>query len=1004
LKVLKTAIALLSSIALALPSTLVVAPAAQASNCTASASFVGNGELESPFEISSPQDLMLLSNQVGSDDNPSSGKHYRLTQDIDMDDCAMPPIGNTSGGKEFRGTFDGAGKTIAGYRFSNGSMNEVALFGATTGAIIKDLWLNNFTIFGNSQVGALVGVGLDTALSGIKVTGSNVTGVGSSIGVVAGELKDTNEFSAPDFAVTQVVATESFVTGPNRVGGLFGSLTGIKQATKLLARDVLITQSGTVTGATFGGLIGLYSLGSGVGALSESSFRGTLELTSVEDQSEQVGGLIGSSLSSGANFSIIDSYARGEFLGYRGSTTIGGLVGNNVGLQEIKRSYSAMKFQAKGSGVGLRVAPITATAPTLTGSVVDITVHNLWQEATPVPAGVGKTTAELTNPATLTGVSWTIEVSGDIIRDKTAETTWAMHPDIEAGYPVHVWAYEAGYAMTPCKPGRFSVDGKGPCQEATPGRFVRFAGQMDAEPCPPGFFQPGFGATECLPAEPGHKVVDSEQTAQTQCEEGTYQGLFGQDRCLIPQPGFYATGLAQVIDLPCPIGTFKSFQSTEPCTSTPPGTYADETRQTEAKLCPAGTHQPLSRQALCIPAQPGFFVISSGQAESEPCAPGTYQPETGQETCIRAAAGNFVTGDVRREQVQCQVGSYQPLAGQSDCILASPGSFVLIQGAAEQEPCAPGTFQPFEGQRTCINAEPGFFVPFAGSIDQQRCPSGLTSAVGAASCSAAGAGGGGGGGFIAPPVLTPALGSNPIPAGSGFAIVSPGGTIRDVTPSFSADRRSLSLQVGSATLSFTAGSGLRFSETGSATAAAGTELLLASSGFEAGSTVVAYLIPAQGFVSAGLSAFSSTLIGETTVDSAGGFALTPKIAAAPGSYVLQLSGTLGGGEQITMAFALAIQTDQKLATWAKRMVGNTQAKLYAKDVIGEGKVSFRVNGKEIAWVRAVDETDPKLRLVTTGPMAGANYLVRTVNLKKGKNVLEIFVDGKRLTRTAYSRK
>jgi hypothetical protein len=147
LKVLKTAIALLSSIALALPSTLVVAPAAQASNCTASASFVGNGELESPFEISSPQDLMLLSNQVGSEDNPSSGKHYRLTQDIDMDDCAMPPIGNTSGGKEFRGTFDGAGKTIAGYRFSNGSMNEVALFGATTGAIIKDLWLNNFTIY-----------------------------------------------------------------------------------------------------------------------------------------------------------------------------------------------------------------------------------------------------------------------------------------------------------------------------------------------------------------------------------------------------------------------------------------------------------------------------------------------------------------------------------------------------------------------------------------------------------------------------------------------------------------------------------------------------------------------------------------------------------------------------------------------------------------------------------------------------------------------------------------
>jgi hypothetical protein len=90
-------------------------------------------------------------------------------------------------------------------------------------------------------------------------------------------------------------------------------------------------------------------------------------------------------------------------------------------------------------------------------------------------------------------------------------------------------------------------------------------------------------------------------------------------------------------------------------------------------------------------------------------------------------------------------------------------------------------------------------------------------------------------------------------------------------------------------------------------------------------------------------------------------------------------------------------------TWAKRMVGNTEAKLYAKNIIGKGKVSFRVNGKEIAWVRALDASDSKLRLITEGPMAGSNYLVRTVNLVRGqKNVLEVYVDGVRTTRTAYS--
>jgi hypothetical protein len=80
------------------------------------------------------------------------------------------------------------------------------------------------------------------------------------------------------------------------------------------------------------------------------------------------------------------------------------------------------------------------------------------------------------------------------------------------------------------------------------------------------------------------------------------------------------------------------------------------------------------------------------------------------------------------------------------------------------------------------------------------------------------------------------------------------------------------------------------------------------------------------------------------------------------------------------------------------MVGNTQAKLYAKNIIGKGKVSLRLNGKEIAWANAKDASDRKLRIVGED-----NYLVRTVNLGKGKNVLEVFVNGKRTTRTVYSR-
>jgi hypothetical protein len=88
---------------------------------------------------------------------------------------------------------------------------------------------------------------------------------------------------------------------------------------------------------------------------------------------------------------------------------------------------------------------------------------------------------------------------------------------------------------------------------------------------------------------------------------------------------------------------------------------------------------------------------------------------------------------------------------------------------------------------------------------------------------------------------------------------------------------------------------------------------------------------------------------------------------------------------------------QEPAYWPKKLTDRS-IKLYAKNIVGVGKVQFFLNGKEIAWVRAVDETDPKLRKAN-----GFNYLVRTVNLKAGtKNAVEIYVDGERVRRAAYT--
>lgn len=81
--------------------------------------------------------------------------------------------------------------------------------------------------------------------------------------------------------------------------------------------------------------------------------------------------------------------------------------------------------------------------------------------------------------------------------------------------------------------------------------------------------------------------------------------------------------------------------------------------------------------------------------------------------------------------------------------------------------------------------------------------------------------------------------------------------------------------------------------------------------------------------------------------------------------------------------------------WTK-LFGQKSIKFYSKSPIGEGKIQFIVDGKEIAWIRAVDAADPKLSFASGYP-----YLVRTYELKPGKNRLEIRVDGKRVWRATY---
>ena len=117
------------------------------------------------------------------------------------------------------------------------------------------------------------------------------------------------------------------------------------------------------------------------------------------------------------------------------------------------------------------------------------------------------------------------------------------------------------------------------------------------------------------------------------------------------------------------------------------------------------------------------------------------------------------------------------------------------------------------------------------------------------------------------------------------------------------------------------------------------------------------------------------------------------ITSSAGTLTVQDALTVSATAEDSSEFASAVSAKG----WTKKLT-DSSAKIYAKDVVGVGKVQIFFNGKEIAWVRATSAGDTKLRTAN-----GAHYLVRTVELIKGqKNILEVHLDGIRIKRAAYS--
>ncbi|MDD5803449.1 hypothetical protein ACTQWG_15220 [Blautia sp. HCP3S3_H10_1] len=306
----------------------------------------GDGSEESPYEISSAQELQLLSDLLGNPDDRTTEygqKNYILTADISLNDVSSyeswkekrpeydwRPIGREC---NFTGVFDGNGHTISGLYINaektedDGKNTEYGLFANSFGTI-KNLSVENAYV--------------------------EVSGYPVDIGILAGGL--SKEGNVTDCTINGTV---------NGYDGHCGGVVGN-------ASDCGITNcefNGTVTAAgkesqvTLGGIAGYYMSSEGYDysfneELDYGSFviqacvnKGTISLEDAASINSHVGGIVGS-----GDGNIINCVNEGTVEGSdedkSGSANAGGIIGylsgNNISSCTNKGSVTCQGGNAGG--------------------------------------------------------------------------------------------------------------------------------------------------------------------------------------------------------------------------------------------------------------------------------------------------------------------------------------------------------------------------------------------------------------------------------------------------------------------------------------------------------------------------------------------------------------------------------------------------------------------------------------------------------------------------------
>lgn len=319
--------------------------------------FAGTGTEADPYLIESIGDLKKLSDDIAASNLEYGGKYFRMVNDIDAGGTTFSPIATTV---EFKGIFDGNGKTISNLKISTAT-DGTGLFGRVGAeGIIKNLTIGTgSSVSGKSSVGAFVGMLNGTVDNCVNHAAIAATASTSNMGGIAGQAMGTA-------AITNCINHGTIAAGKIQTGGIVGYANGTA------IRLTNVTNTGKITGTTkTGGIVGQMINTELTNAVNEGAVTGTTDVAGITGYSNKASKITGAKNRADIN----------------GTTDVAGILGYAYADLTVADSYNTGAVTATTSIAGGLIG--RGAAPTITSSFNAGTVTTTKKSLSSTTAGAG---------------------------------------------------------------------------------------------------------------------------------------------------------------------------------------------------------------------------------------------------------------------------------------------------------------------------------------------------------------------------------------------------------------------------------------------------------------------------------------------------------------------------------------------------------------------------------------------------------------------------------------